>query len=366
VRLVGLVRRVGSGDTLAAAAARAGAQVAVLKVFAGAAVVGAVGSVSGRSWVVALPGALLGAGSAGGRTIAPGSPVTPVSIYVSLRAVAIWSEPSVVADAFPWVVDALAVLAVPVGHALGAVLTSPPRLAPTLLRQVAISMFGVASLFADGLFAGDSLVLAEALALERLVHASAVLTVQTGLTLCAVRTTPTRVTSAHSWHDAFSMFAIGTIRLVASHSLPSGFADAFQAPVTKAVETSGQRNALLAKLTPPSHFTVTGEWFGAISVDACVVVDGTHRCLAQVHRIRPTWQTSDLAVTVAVIRATILQIFSYTSELEAFVERGVIRFGLAAKAKDRDNEGQEYQESGPVFERESRHFVSSYYSLLRG
>jgi len=303
------------------------AQVAVHDVIAGTSVVRAIGSVARRRRIVTLPSSLFRSGPASLGTITPRTPMTPVTISIS-GAVAIWTCPSVVANALPRVVDTLAMLAAPIGHALSAVLTGPAGLAPTLFRNMAETMFWMTSLFADRLFARDAFVFAEAFALEWFVDAAAVMTVQSRLANGAVRTTPSRMTGAHSGHDAFPMHAVRTRGFVARHADPSWFTDALEASVAMAVDAARKWNALFAELTPPTDFAVTGEGFGAVAVDAGSVVDLAHRRLAQVVRISPSWKTPHLAVTVTVVSTTLLQVFSYASEFVAFVEWSVVRFGI--------------------------------------
>jgi len=153
-----------------------GTFVAVLEIVARASVVRAIGSVSSWCGVITTPGALPCSSSASLGTCHPRSPVTPVSVYIS-DAAAIFARPSLVANTLPGVVDTLAVLALPVRHALGAVGTSPSRVAPTLFWQVAKTIFRMTTLSANWFITRGTFVLAEAFALEGLVNTFTVFTV---------------------------------------------------------------------------------------------------------------------------------------------------------------------------------------------
>jgi len=255
--------------------------------------------------------------------------MTPVSIDVSKTA-AVNSGISFVTNALPGVVVAPSVFGVTaVGrHALRAVGTSPSWLAPTLLWQITKTMFRMTSFSAHGLVTRGSLVLAKALALKRLVDTLAETTVQSGLANSAVRTAPSWMTSAHSWHNAFSMNTVWAGWFITSHSLPAGFTDAFEASVAESVDTARKWDALFAKLAPVADLAVTGEGLGTVAIDAGPIVDFTQRCLAKVVRIAPAGKAPHLTISVAVVRATILQVFGHACKFVASVQWREVGFGL--------------------------------------
>ena len=49
----------------------------------------------------------------------------------------------------------------------------------------------------------------------------------------------------------------------------------------------------------PSDFTIAGERFWAVAIDAVLPVDGADGDLAQLRLLAPTWQAVDLSIVVA-------------------------------------------------------------------
>jgi len=115
------------------------------------------------------------------------------------------------------------------------------------------------------------------------------------------------------------MFTPRTLRFIADHSSPTVIADAFQASVAVAIQTARQWHTFLTEGPKPSYFTVTGEGFGTIAIDACLVVDLTYWCVAMVFWVSPSRQAPYVSLTITVICATLLQIFSHTCKFNSFV-----------------------------------------------
>jgi len=110
-----------------------------------------------------------------------------------------------------------------------------------------------------------------------------------------------------------------TFRFIADHSCPTIIADAFQASVAIAIQTARQWHTFLTEGPKPSYFTVTGEGFGAIPIDTCLVVDLAYGRVAMVFWVSPSRQAPYMSLTITVICATLLQIFSHTCKFNSFV-----------------------------------------------
>ena len=131
-------------------------------------------------------------------------------------------------------------LAIPVGHALGAVGAGPTVAADAGVRHHAETIFIVAAFPANGLLTGGAPVTVVAGALERFVDAPAVETAGPGLTDRAVGSAPARIADTHPRHDTLAVKTSSlTNRFIAEHPVPPGLADALEAAVAVAVQAAG-------------------------------------------------------------------------------------------------------------------------------